>query len=153
MNDQEPAALRVFVVRNNDHPWIGLLILAALTFISSVISLITLCFLWRRYRHRPAFYDEIHIFSHKPMDPRSIPIQIEDRRSSLYETQVESISARRTSLFAFLSDRKSRSSSVRTTKREASEIFMLGTHVMPRSNRLINSHTGNFQREPHCQAA
>ena len=148
MNERESAPLRVFVVKNNDHPWIGLLILAVLTFISSVISLVTLCCLWRRYRHRPAFYDEIHIFSHTPMNLRSIPIPIEDRRSTLYETQVEYISARRTSLFAFLSARKSRSSSVRattTTMREASAMFTLGTHVMPRSNRLIRFHTGTFK--------
>ena len=88
MNDIESTLYRAPVFKRIDDPWIGLLVLAIFIFVSAIIAIIVLCFLWRRHQQRMKLYNESYIFSNKPTGKRQIPIQIEDHQPKSYETQV-----------------------------------------------------------------
>jgi hypothetical protein len=62
--------------------WIVLIVVGIVMFISSVITIVVLCLLWRRHRKISTQVDN------KPNENTQIPMQIKNRQSQNYETQV-----------------------------------------------------------------
>ncbi|CAF4575271.1 unnamed protein product [Rotaria sp. Silwood1] len=85
--DCDSTSFRASVYKRIDDPWIGLLVLAILIFVTSIISIVILCFLWRRYQQRKQIYHENHVLSNKPTGKRQISVQLEDQQPKTYETQ------------------------------------------------------------------
>jgi hypothetical protein len=76
MEDRESSIIKQF-----DVSWIVLIIVGILVFILSVITIVVLCLLWRRHR-------KSRQLNNKPNGSIQIPVQIENRQSQNYETQV-----------------------------------------------------------------
>ncbi|CAF2479967.1 unnamed protein product [Rotaria sp. Silwood2] len=87
MNSIDSTSFRVPVYKRIDDPWIGLLVLAIFIFILSIISIVVLCVLWRRYQQHTQIYNENYVLSNKPTGKRQIPVQVEDQQPKPYETQ------------------------------------------------------------------
>ena len=83
MYDIESPLLHTPVFKRIDDPWIALLVLGIFIFISSIIAVIALCFLWRRQQNTQ-FHNESYILSDKPNINRQMP----DHPPQDYETQV-----------------------------------------------------------------
>ncbi len=88
MNDIDSTLVNVPVFKPIDDPWIVLLVLSIFIFVSSIIAMIVLYFLWRRHRQLTQFYNESYILSNKPTGKRQIPVLIEEQQPKTYETQV-----------------------------------------------------------------
>ncbi|CAF3545751.1 unnamed protein product [Rotaria sp. Silwood1] len=67
-----------------DEPWIALLVLGIVIFFLSIIAIIVLCLLWRRYQQRTQIKNYLN---NKSNGIRQIPVQIDNRQSKSYETQ------------------------------------------------------------------
>ncbi|CAF2948324.1 unnamed protein product [Rotaria sp. Silwood2] len=67
-----------------DEPWIALLVLGILIFFLSIVAIIVLCLLWRRYQHRIQSKNNLN---NKSNGIRQIPVHIDNRQSKSYETQ------------------------------------------------------------------
>jgi hypothetical protein len=89
MNEIDSTLIRAPVYKSIDDPWIGLLVLSIFIFVSSIIAIIVLHFLWRRHQQLTQFYNESYILSNKPTGKRQIPVQMEDQQIKPYETQVD----------------------------------------------------------------
>ncbi|CAF0857539.1 unnamed protein product [Rotaria sordida] len=88
MNYIQPTSFHVPVHKSIDDPWIGLLVLCIVIFVSSIVSIIILCLQWRRYQQSKQINNENYILSNKSTTgKRQIPVQIEDQQPKPYETQ------------------------------------------------------------------
>jgi heme/copper-type cytochrome/quinol oxidase subunit 2 len=77
------------IPRRIDVSWIILLVIGILIFISSIITIIVLCLLWRRHRQRRQLNDKKSVLNNKPNVMNTpVPVQINDRQVQSYETQV-----------------------------------------------------------------
>lgn len=90
MSDIDPNLLIDPIFKTIDGPWIGLLVLSIFILVSSIIAIIALHFLWRRYRlqQHKQFQNQSYILSNKPTGKRQVPVQIQDQKPNPYETQV-----------------------------------------------------------------
>jgi hypothetical protein len=102
MDDIGSAIYRVPSFKRIDDSWIGLLVLAIVIFVSSVISIVVLCILWRRYQQRTKFNNESYMLSNNPSGRRQIPVQIDDQQPRGYETQVCFSNKQRFSIVCFV---------------------------------------------------
>jgi hypothetical protein len=101
MNDIDSTIPPALVFKRIDDPWIGLLVLSIFILASSIIAMIVLYFLWRRYRRLTKFYNESYILSNQPTAKRQIPIQIEEQQPKPYETQVYILNIKQTFLLLY----------------------------------------------------
>jgi hypothetical protein len=84
MNHTESSSFRTSIFKRIDDPWIGLLLLAGVTFVSSIIATIILCCLWRRHQQHQQFHNQGYILGNQPNGQRTIPIHIDDDTSRKY---------------------------------------------------------------------
>ena len=71
-----------------DGPWIGLLVLAAVIFLASLIAIPLLYLCWRRYQQATRVEDKSEILENQSASQRQIPIHVEDPPRDFYEAQV-----------------------------------------------------------------
>ncbi|UJR10127.1 hypothetical protein I4U23_014350 [Adineta vaga] len=71
------------VFKSIDGPWIALLIIGILMFISSLIGVVLLYIVWRRFNQQ----SPIRNATYKPNGNIKIPIEINERQPQTYETQ------------------------------------------------------------------
>lgn len=73
-----------------DNPWLALLILAGFVLVSSIIAMIALCILWRRYkRRRPYVTNQSSMISNPPLgQQRPTPMPMDGPYEKNYNPQV-----------------------------------------------------------------
>ncbi|CAF0862337.1 unnamed protein product [Adineta ricciae] len=77
------------VFKSIDGPWIALLVIGILMFISSAIGTVLLYIVWRRFNQQPSqpTKNVNYVVNSKPNGNISIPVQINAAPSQTYETQ------------------------------------------------------------------
>lgn len=99
MSTASPTVTQTGVYKPIDDAWIGLLVLAILIFVLSIIGLILLLILWNRYQKQKQLVKDVDkstatsnvTTNAAGAARRPIPVQVEPYPPTNYETQVSSL--------------------------------------------------------------